>query len=571
MVVATLKNPKRKRRVWPIILLLLFVFFLICPVVLIYAFFYDTNTKKVNLYDNIEFKDIGNRIIVDSLDYAVTDSKINIVVTEDDVDNVIHLAMQKYLKDNKFLKKAYVNVNGNVYNFYLDLDGVVIKSRLKVTTNLYETEDKSAFVFQIKDVSLGRASKIERPAKMLLDRLLSESSINGFLSKSGLSMTYSQEKFALMYKKADLMKDMKKLTDSEGMQLYFDVIETMVNDNYIGFDLAKNTFAEGYIDLARLHTNEYVTDDTAHIKIQPNEVGEKCRDNVVTLINHGDLDPETQDIQVVFNYLFGGYATYEKMTDEQKALIDSVDMSYIDIDDKTAYKGFDLQNVESKLYERMKDTVDGNKLTDKTLDPRYKQLCVLHESDINDYIASTAIVGYTSLFHRWNGDEFKLNYITVDNFYSNIYKKDDHYVTELVIKVNVNGYHTSLVFDTEMRGNTLINNSLVFDVKKVMFGDCDAENLKDVFFNIMAAAFTAADADSGIVANPEEKAIYINFNQILGYAKDRVEEIIYDKTGEHRDISDQFNPSNITYVIDGASRDDNGTMTLSLIEPINID
>lgn len=567
MQVAVPKKPKKKKKVWPIILLLLFIFFLVAPIALIYGLFYDADTKNVKVRDNLSFVGAGNQLICDSLDHTVDHEKIEINVTENDMDNVLHLAMQKFAKDNRFVKKAYVNVKGTAYNFYVDLDGVVIKSRVKVSTTMYETEDKSAFVFQIKDVALGRVSGINKPAQAIINRIVNEETINNFIASTQLSATYNAEQFSLTYTKEGLMNDLHRLTASQGVGLYFNIIQTMVLDNFIEFDLSTNNFAEVYVDLNKLKTNDLVTDDADHLKIQANEVGEKCRDNIVTLIDHGDINPETTDLNTVFNFLFNGY---NSLTDEDKAVIDPIDMSYVEIDDKTTYVPLKEEGIENKLYEDMKTTVDGDKLTDKTLDPRYKKVCVLTENNINDYIASRSIVGYTSLVHYAAEGGYKINFITLDNFYCNIYKDEDgHNIAELVCKININGFHTSLTFATQMDDGTFTNGCLVFHIKDVQYGQLNAANLKDEFFNIIYGALSGPGADSTMIVDPNEQTIAVNFTNIMNYACERVEEQVLAKTGEDKDLSAYFALDNLTYVIDGSSRDDLGSMELSLVEPID--
>ena len=570
MQVATLKNPKKKRKKWPIVLLLLLVFFLVAPIVVIYALFYDPNTKRVDLKNNLSFTNAGNQIITDSLDHTVDHERIEINVSENDIDNVLHLAMEKFAHDNKFVKKAYVNVKGTSYNFYIDLDGVVIKSRLKVSTTIRETEDHSAFVFQIKDVSLGRVSGINKPTQALINRFFSEDNINLFIAQTQLSVTYDADLFGFIYTKVGVMNDLHRLTQSEGLDLYFDVIQTMVLDNFVEFDFGTDDFFLSYIDLNKLKTNDLVTDDADHLKINPSEVGERCRDNIVTLINHGDIDPKTTSLNTVFNFLFSGW---EALSDAEKEVIAPIDMSYVEIDDKETYVPLKPQGVENALYEEMRYTVDGDALTDKTLNPRYKKVCTLTEKNINDYIASRSIVGYNSLLYYEGEGGYKVNYVTLDNFYCNIYKdSENHNIAELVCKVNVNGFHTSLTFATQMNDDGAFEgNSLVFRVKEVKFGNTEAENLKKELFTVIAGALTGTDADTTMLVNPTDQSIAIDFTKIIAYACDKAEESVLERTGEDKDLSSYFALDNLTYVISGSSRNDMGTMELSLINPIDYD
>lgn len=567
MKVATLKNPPKRKVRWPWILAIVLVTIILLPIILVYALFYDANTKKVTLQDNATLSNVGNRIIVDSLDYSKSEEKIKILVEENDIDTILNLALEKYAANNKFVKKAYMYVKGTAYNFYIDLDAYVLKSRLKISTNLKLSDDNKSFIFEIKDVGLGRVGGIQKVGKSLTDKFLNQDTVNDFIASSGLNITFDQENFALVYEKKNLMKDLSKLTTDKDVGLYFDVIDTMLNDDKIVFNLASNYFAEGIIDLAKMQTNDLVTDDDNHIKVVSSDV-ENLRDKLVTLIDGGYVDPEVHDLDTIFTFLFNGY---DALNEENKSIISAIDFSYADIDDVETYKGFDLNHAEARLFERMKESVNISEITNKTLpEETRKKLCTLTEQDINDYIAGRNIVGYTSLLHRQTDSGYKVNYITVDNFYMNIYKNsDDENVAEMVCKIDVNGYPTSLTFSTIMPENGFNNNKLTFAVKEMYFGESNAENLKDEFFTIIYDALSASDSDKALIADKENYTIAVDFSEIMAYTQQKVEEEVENIKGYHIDLSNYFVMDNLTFTISGEDREAEGEMQLNLINVID--
>lgn len=567
MKVATLKNPPKKKVIWPWVLIGSVVLTITLPVVLLYAFVYDGNTKKVTLQEDLNLKTIGNNIIVDSLDNTVSKEQIAITITENDIDNILHIALEKAVKNNPVIKKAYIKIKGTTYTFYVDVDATVFKTRVILSTTMKESEDKNAFIFSIKDVALGRVSGISGPMKALVNKFVNEQTINSFIQSANLSMTFDQPNFQLIYTKEGMMNDLNRLTNDEQLGLYFDVIQTMVKDNLVDFELETNNFAEGYIDLTKLRTNDRVTDDAEHIKVQPEEVTTNCKNKLVDLIEHGDVDPEKDDLALVFSYLFGGW---KYLTTEEQTKIQAIDFSYVDINDVTTYYGFDLVHNEDKIVDSMKGTIDGAKLTNKSLDPRYKKLCDLSENTINKYIAGRNIVGYTSLLHRKTKDGYKVNYVTIDNFYCNLYRKaveaDYVNVAEFVCKMNINGYHTSLTFDSEMGPDAFQDKKVVFTVKDVQFGITNAENLKEHFFNIIFDALSGAGSDDSMSADKVNKTISVNFGEVLQAAEDTVEDTIGHARGS---LASQFTMDNMEFTIQGSSRTDEGIMRLSLKEPLD--
>ena len=566
MQVAVSKVPTKKKSKAGWVILTLFLIFIVGPIALIYALFYDPASKRVELQEDFTFENVANRLIVDSLDTAPTEAMIDIKVTENDVDNLLYLAMKSVTEKTPYVKKAYVTVRGNKYYFYIDLDGVVIKSRARISTELRISDDNENFVFKIKDVALGRVSGILSPAKGLIERFVTYDKIDQILANTQTDLTFDREKYALVYPKTSLVKDLGRLTNNSAVGLYFDVMQTMVHDNMMQFEFKDNNVIEGIVDLSKLQTNDLVTDDSSHIRIQSEQV-QSIRDNLVYLIENGTIDPTDAQLPFqAFDFMFGGWKSLNSAAQEA---IQGIDFSLVGITDNTTWEGFGLFDAEAKLVDKMKNTVDAEKLVDKNLTPRYKDLCILLEEDINEYIAGRNIVGYTSLLHRDTPEGYKVNYITIENFYMNIYKNEENKnIAEMVCKIDVNGYVTSLTFATEMSTGGFDGSKLVFAVKDIQFGQSDADNLKEEFFDIIYDALNN-EGDHSLQADKENYTISVDFADIMDYARQEAEQSIEIATGNHYDLSSYFEMSNISFEIMGNDRNADGKMKLMLVNPID--
>ena len=566
MQVAVSKVPTKKKSKAGWVILTLFLIFIVGPIALIYALFYDPASKRVELQEDFTFENVANRLIVDSLDTAPTEAMIDIKVTENDVDNLLYLAMKSVTEKTPYVKKAYVTVRGNKYYFYIDLDGVVIKSRARISTELQISDDNENFIFKIKDVALGRVSGILSPAKGLIERFVTYDKIDQILANTQTDLTFDREKYALVYPKTSLVKDLGKLTNNSAVGLYFDVMQTMVHDNMMQFEFKDNNVIEGIVDLSKLQTNDLVTDDSSHIRIQSEQV-QSIRDNLVYLIENGTIDPTDAQLPFqAFDFMFGGWKSLNSAAQEA---IQGIDFSLVGITDNTTWEGFGLFDAEAKLVDKMKNTVDAEKLVDKNLTPRYKDLCILPEEDINEYIAGRNIVGYTSLLHRDTPEGYKVNYITIENFYMNIYKNEENKnIAEMVCKIDVNGYVTSLTFATEMSTGGFDGSKLVFAVKDIQFGQSDADNLKEEFFDIIYDALNN-EGDHSLQADKENYTISVDFADIMDYARQEAEQSIEIATGNHYDLSSYFEMSNISFEIMGNDRNADGKMKLMLVNPID--
>ena len=566
MQVAVSKVPQKKKSKAGWVILTLFLVFIVGPIALIYALFYDPTSKRVELQENFTFENVANRLIVDSLDYAPTEEMIDIKVTENDVDNLLYLAMKSVTEKTPYVKKAYVTVRGNKYYFYIDLDGVIIKSRARISTELQVADDNEHFIFKIKDVALGRVSGILSPAKGLIERFITYDKIDQILANTQTDLTFDREQYALVYPKSSLIKDLGRLTNNSAVGLYFDVMQTMVHDNMMEFKFRDNNVIEGIVDLSKLETNDLVTDTTEQIRISSEEV-QHIRDDLVYLIENGTIDVANKDLPFyAFDFMFGGW---ESLNGAAQAALQDIDFTLVGIPNKEAYEGFGLYDAEAKLIDKMKDTVDVEKLIDKNLTPRYRDLCTLSEDVINEYISGRNIVGHTSLLHRDTPEGYKVNYITIENFYMNIYKNSDNKnIAEMVCKIDVNGYVTSLTFATEMSTGEFDGSKLVFSVKDIQFGQSNADNLKEEFFDIIYDALNN-EGDHSLQADKENYTISVDFADIMEYALQEAENAVEIGTGTHYDLSSYFEMSNISFEIIGDDRNDEGAMKLSLNNPVD--
>ena len=564
MKVAILKNPPRRRIIWPWVLIIGFLLFTVAPIAAAYVVFQDSGTKNVELQPNFTLSEMGKRIGVDSLDHAVDEEKLSMVVTENDMDNILETALGTTGVKSGVVKKAYVNIDGRRYTFYVDLDAYVMKSRIKFVTTLEESEDGSTFIFRIQDMSIGMVTGLVKPTKAIVQRLVSEQMVNMVFKQAGLSIKFDKSLYALTYHKNDIMSDINMMGGNNNMGLFLNVVQTLVSKDMASFNIDSPNFLDITMDLKPLQTNEYVTDDADHIKVPHEEVGTKCRDKLVQLINEGQFDPNAdktgKQLKTVFTYLFSG--GYDKLSDDDKAFMDEIDFSTIGINDKEAYKGFDLNNSDSYLNDKMKESL----LSFQDLKDKKTEVTILNEKDLNNYIAGRNVIGFTTLIHRQAEDSYKINYMTVDNFYSNIYHNGDEQIAEFVCKININGYPTSLTFVSNAEVG---DDSIVFTIKEdgVKYGSVATAELTEQFFNIIMGALN--NGDSTISANVDEegnRTITMHFSNIVEEAKNKMKESAQAEYGMYGEavmaiinakIDELFSKENATITLTGTDRHDN--------------
>ncbi len=570
-VAVVAKHKKRKK--WPIVLLvmaILMVVSVVFPIAAIYIAFYDANTKKTNIDPDFTFENFANRVMVDSLDNAKEEKKMALKVTEEDMDNILAQALSKVNGTMNILKKGYMTIKGNKYDFYLDIDAKVLKTRVVIYTELNENEAKDTFIFSIENIKIGRISGLKGIGKTLMNQFLSEETITKIFDDMGLSIKFNSEDMTLSYKKDDILNDIIALTGSEsGDNMFINVIKTVADQGLVDFDVNNNDFLDVNVNLDKLETNEYVTDTTSQIKIPADEVTTKVKVPLQKLVNEGKVNPDEDNLTYLYEYLFGGY-DYIKSNEEKVTQVKKIDFSSIGIpntdEGKEAYKGFDITSGENDLKEKMAASINVPAIIAGS-----KDLCSLNEDDINSYVAGRSVVGFTYLLHRRvDENEYKINYVTIDNFYCNIYNNDTKPTADFICKININGLHTSLVFNTAVPEEIHDDNKMTFLINDVRYGNIMANELKDTFFDIVYEALKGGD--NSIQADKTNYSISFDFNSIIEDARKQTEDIIHtlpfpgasEWSGE-----EYFKGSNIDIRVVGDSKEVVGKLQLSLKEGIS--
>ena len=532
----------------------------------------DTRTEEVQYDENFDIKAFGENVLLSSIDNTEQKKKIEVVVTKDDVNNLLYKATSSLnIQDltKGIINKAYINIEGNDYHFYIDVDAKVIKTRVHLTTTLYEKYSTNSFVFKIKDISFGNLSGLKGVTKKILNRFVTEEMVNQFIEGTKLSLKYNAKNLSITYAKEDILKDISAMTgNNNGM--YMDVVQAMIKQELINFNLASDNFIEGYVDLTKLHTNEYVTDDPGQIVVNSHDVVTNCKEKTLELIRTNptfvNSTPSTEVLTAIFKYLFLGYDGSDASV---KSIIDSIDFSYIGITDKTTYKGFDLVTDEQHLINRMSSTINPNAIMYGGTD-----ICRLTETDITEYVRGRSVVGYTTLITRTDPStgELKLNFVTIDNFYCNLYQDPDNNnkaTADFIVKINLNGYPTSLAFSALFPSKTLNDNKLTFTVKDIKYGEMGGEDLTNLLFEIIASALSGGD--SSISANKEDHTISFNFTEIINSAKQQVEtEVRKIPEKESWSGDDVFKGENISLEMFGAGKHDEGQFGIILKEPVTL-
>ena len=96
-------------------LIILLIVFVILPVALVFILFFDTGKMKVNYDDNFTKEKWTNALVVDSLDNTKKDKAMSFIVTEEDINNLIHSSIKDNAELNKYLSQLAVDITDDHY------------------------------------------------------------------------------------------------------------------------------------------------------------------------------------------------------------------------------------------------------------------------------------------------------------------------------------------------------------------------------------------------------------------------------------------------------------------------
>ena len=487
------KKPKKKHIGLWITLGILFAL-IVSPIAAFYIAFYDGETTDFVGDNNVSSMQVMERLSVDSLDNTASTTKVEFKLTQDDLDQMLYSAANNMPDEaNKYLKKIYVEIIGNEYNFYVDAEVPLFKSRIRLITEFSEEKNGSSqkddkFLFTIKDAKLGRVGGLLNIVFKYGSSVLSDDVLNNAFASIGLSVKSDLANRRLVYSKSDMLKDIEdKMSVSETNRLYFSILEDFLENNLLSFDFASSAGIYASANMMSLSTNAtYCTPD----KELGIDVG-SYRDKVVTLLNNGVVD--TTHIQNSFEYLFHGY---DKCSAADREYMVSKDLTSVGISDNVNYKGTDLN------YTKQVDEVLKEQITTENI--ALGEVGKLYEENLNDVLKTTQIMGYTYLLYRQVSDNnYKVNYITIDNFYVNIVNSHMY----LVVTANINGYKTSIIFDCER--TSCSNYTMNLRTSKVYYGQHAASQvLTTLFYDLVSEA---ADDEDWIGFNKETGEFSFSF------------------------------------------------------------
>ena len=460
-------------------LVIILIVFIIIPVALVFILFFDTGKMKVKYDDSFNNEDWAKALVVDSLDYAETQKAAKFIVTEEDINNLIHGAF----KDNKELSNYLtqlaveitddhyvINASGKLYFFETRAKLHATLERKIVDNGATEAE---AFVFTVDKLSLGRLSYLKEVVMFFLKQFLKNSTLDALTASLKLH-TDLQHSCIFIYS-SDLRDILNSAVtgDSGTAEFYFTFINDFLDKKLLEFDFYGNKAFTVNVVLDRLTGNDYgegqfvaydMKYDETTTKLTINGEEKKLSLNVIREALKYLLDNkiiQEAEVSRVSDYLFHGY---------DGSYLPDGDLSGIGIPVKAAYQGFNLSNSES-LETTLKNGVSSFGDYSPSVDSF--EIARINENVINDFLKTQNVFGMKYFLSReLKEGGVKINYIALDNAYINLLK-DSCIIT---IGLNINGLETFVTLEMELDKNNNDSSKLVYKSGSTYFGK-KSENL----------------------------------------------------------------------------------------------
>lgn len=413
-------------------------------------------------------------LVVDSLDHTVDQKVAKFSVSESDINNMIYAGIKDNDELNKYLtqlavdiqKDSYVfNISGKFYFFETRAQITVTVSKKTIKKNGQEAE---AYVFKIKNVTLGRLTHLKEVIMFFLKQFLNNSMLDGMTKSLNIHTDLNNE---YMYIYASDLRDMLNQAVGAGdgvSEFYFTFINDFLDHNLLEFNFYDNEAMSINIKLDPLTGNDYgegqyvaynMPYDNTLTQLTINGEQKKLsldviKEALVVLLNERKMAPN--QLAIVSDFLFNGYRPGVIPAD--------MDLTPIGIIDKTTYAGFNLMSPVS-MDELLTDSVASFADYDDAINSF--DIVNIKEEDVNNYLRTQSMLGNKYFLHRETTDGGnKVSYIALDNAYINLLSNK----AIITAGLNINGLETIVTLPMLLDEASSSGTKLVYDAETLYYG-----------------------------------------------------------------------------------------------------
>lgn len=497
-----MREEKKKHHPIRNILIILLILILL-PIILLYAFCYDTHTFDFTPEENFNTQTLMQKKLVHSFDDTKTSGALKLDVTQDDLNNVLFQVRDSLPEQVKnHIRLFAIDITDDNYVFYVDLKASIFQTQLKLYTKLSEEKDATNpmngyFAFAIEDAQIGRLHGFAKIAVDMVKRYISDEQLTKVLSETGLHMEADLGNQRILYRKSNISSDILNLfSSSNSSTMASSFLSAAFQNDLLDLNPNENDALVMNLSLSKFADNQTYTDTTkklnADLSSYPSQMNTLLSDNIIAA---------TQDeMNKTMDYLLKGY---EKSSDDVKSYVQDKDFSSIGIQNTMAYTGVTL-GTETEIDNIL--TSQFNKVHLATFTPG--KIAELTETEIGYAILQSGIFGKSYVFFDQNKDSsYTINYLTVDDAYCQILDN----ALDLIVGININGYETVVVLSTD--ASTMQDLKINLTVKQLFYGEVKLnDDMKNFIYGILESSLSDSswasfNKESGILTLNIEGAL----------------------------------------------------------------
>lgn len=493
----------------------------------VFVVFGDNNDTDFVGVDNYSTTQVVRNIVTKSLGNAEQLKEMEIRFGEEDFNQIFYNVSKDVIPEEakNYLDKLYVEFNNDGINFYLNAHAFGFKTRLVIATKIEngQVDGKDAIILNIQKISVGMVDFFDLIMKL---NTVNNSMLESLFKSSGLSFKADLANKRLYYLEESISNDLNSLLGGSS-SLVGSMISHFQSAGLVNLICSRYGFG-AKINLQPLETNSTYIGSEFHknlVDIHSKDAKSKIYDLLVSHII--DFD----NVSDVFGYLTNGYSS---LNDEQKAYIDTLDLSSIDIYINSAYEGYRHTVEEEDKIENIVASQIAMNVPACISNPGVENKIIsISEYDIDNYLASTSLIGTSYvLASKSTTGVYNVSYIDIDNFYSNIVKDHIYYV----VGININGLDTRLIVDTKLNNEVDEPYNLSFNIDNIYYGETIADQkLSNTIINMMGDAINGIG--EWVNFSAETKTIEINV-QNLAYSNPTYGEVLRNLGESRTELSD---------------------------------
>ena len=532
---------KKKKKHHPVrnFFITLFVILLVItlPIGALILLIYD-KTDNTRVYQSTNVTEVGNRALIQGLRDTPDNKKITVEVNKDDFNGII-VDLTSSLNVPQ-IKKIYVLKKDGQANFYMQIEANPLKTLVTLKTSIIS--EGESIEMNIDNVIIGKLK-------------VSKSFTNNIFKTFKISIPEQENggvKIDLKNWKISLQKSLLLDSVNNGQGIIGDVFKIITDNELLTYHSdGSNSILAMDININKFQNNPALTNDEKHLftnapssvyaQTGVDQVISEIDSKVSYIIHHVAI--KKSQLEPLFKFFFNGYAS---STPEERAVIEEIHTAY-----PTIFEDVGVPVIENYTsYGDILSKNSGNLLGNAEAQINFTDLsntdvASISESDMNNYIRSKGVIGYTGLVSYEVDDNVEdYAFFVIDNFYCNIVNDHIYFVCGL----NICGFPTNIVLTMEKDDTQEDKSKAYFRLARVEYGEVDGEILKDTIFDVINSGLSG---DNMVGADKEKNLIYFNLQPVL------------DKVREFEDYKDK-QPEDMALSALGADLNAEGELKLSI-------